>query len=40
MRNPDLRATLTDFMEILESIDHIKFERFSDAADETSAKLL
>ena len=40
MRNPDLGATVTDFMAILESIDYSKFERFSNAANEISAKLL
>ena len=36
MGNPDLGGTATDFMAILES----KFERFSNVADEISAKLL
>ena len=36
MGNPDLDGTTTDFMAILES----KFERFSNVADEISAKLL
>ena len=36
MGNPDLGGTATDFMAILES----KFERFSNIADEISAKLL
>ena len=36
MGNPDLGETATDFMAILES----KFERFSNVADEISAKLL
>ena len=36
MGNPDLGGTTTDFMAILES----KFERFSNVADEISAKLL
>ena len=36
MGNPDLGGTATDFMATLES----KFERFSNVADEISAKLL
>ena len=40
MRNPDLGATVTDFITILESIDYSKFERFSNVADEISAKFL
>ena len=39
MRNPDLGATVTDFMAILQSIDYNKFERFSNVADEISTKL-
>ena len=34
------RATVMDFMAILESIDYSKFERFSNVADEISVKLL
>ena len=37
---PDLCATVTDFMAILESIDYNKFERLSNVADEISTKLL
>ena len=33
-------ATFTDFTAILQSIDYSKFERFSNVADEISAKLL
>ena len=40
MRNPDLAATFMGFMAILESIDYSKFERFSNATDEISGKLL
>ena len=40
MGNLDLGATGTDFMAILQSIDSSKFERFSNVADEISAKLL
>ena len=40
MGNPDLGATVTDFIAILQSIDYSKFERFSNAADEISTKLL
>ena len=40
MRNPYLGATVTGFMAILQSIDYNKFERFSNVADEISAKLL
>ena len=39
-RNPDLGATVVDFMAILDSIDYSKFEGFSNVADEISAKLL
>ena len=34
MRNPDLGATVTDFMAMLESIVYNKFERFSNVADD------
>ena len=40
MGNPDLGATVTDLMAILQSIDYSKFERLSNVADEISAKLL
>ena len=40
MGNPDLGATVTDFIAILRSIDYSKFERFSNVADEISTKLL
>ena len=40
MRNPYLGATVMDFMAIIESIDYSKFERFSNVADEISAKFL
>ena len=33
MRNPDLGATVMDFIAILEPIDYSKFERFSNVAD-------
>ena len=36
MRSPDLGATVTDFMTILESIDYRKLEKFSNVADEIS----
>ena len=36
MRNPDVGATVIDFMTILESIDDSNFERFSNVADEIS----
>ena len=39
MRNPDLGATVTDFMAILQSTDYNKFERFSNVADEIFTKL-
>ena len=39
MGNPDLDATVTDFMAILQSIDYSKFERFSNVADKISVKL-
>ena len=34
MGNPDLGATVTDFMAVLQSINYSKFERFSNVADE------
>ena len=37
MGNPNLGATVNDFMEILQFIDYNKFERFSNVADEISA---
>ena len=40
MRNDDLAATVTDFMAILQSIDYIKFKKFSNVADEIFTKLL
>ena len=40
MRNPDLGATVMEFMAILESIDYSKFEKFSNVADEISGKLV
>ena len=40
MENPDHGATVTNFMAILQSIDHNKFERFSNVSDEISAKFL
>ena len=40
MGNPDLSATVTDFMAILQSADYSKFERFSNVADEISSKLI
>ena len=40
MENPDLGATITDFMVILQPLDYNKFERFSNVADEISTKLL
>ena len=39
MGNPDLGATVSDFIAILHSTDYSKFERFSNAADEISTKL-
>ena len=39
MGNSDLGATAIDFMAILQSIDHSKFEGFSNVADEISTKL-
>ena len=38
--NPDLGATVTDFMAILQSIDYSKFERFSNVADKISTKFV
>ena len=40
IRNPDLGATVLDFMAILESSYYSMFESFSNVADEISAKLL
>ena len=40
LRNPDLDATVMDFVAILQSTDYSKFERFSNVADEISAKFL
>ena len=40
MGNPDLRATITDFMAILGSIDYSNFEIFCNVAEEISAKFL
>ena len=40
MGSLDLGTTCTNFMAILQSIDYSKFERFSNIADEISAKLL
>ena len=40
MGNPDLGATVTDFIAILQSIVYSKLERFSNVADEISTKLL
>ena len=40
MVNPDLDTTITDFMVVLESINYSKFEKFSNVADEISARLL
>ena len=40
MGNPDLGATGTNFMVILQSIDYSKFERFSNVAEEISFKFL
>ena len=36
MENPDLGATVTNFVAILQSIDYSTFERFSKVADEIS----
>ena len=35
---PDLGATVTDFMAILQSVDYSKFKRFSNVVDEISTK--
>ena len=40
MGNPHLGATVTNFMAILPSTDYSNFERFSNVADEISAKTL
>ena len=40
MGNPDVGATATDFMAILQSLDYSMFERFSNVADQVSTKLL
>ena len=40
MGYPDLGATVTDFIAILQYIGYSKLERFSNAADEISTKLL
>ena len=40
MGNPDLGATVSDFMATFQSIDYSKFARFSNVADEISTKLL
>ena len=40
MRNPDLGATGTNFMEILQSIHYSKFGKFSNVANEISARVL
>ena len=40
MGNPDLVVTVTNFMAILQSIDYSKFGRCSNAADESSVKIL
>ena len=37
---PDLGATVTDFMAILQSVDYSKFKRFSNIVDEISTKFL
>ena len=38
MGNPDLGATVTDFIAILQSIVYSKLERFSNVADEISSQ--
>ena len=38
MRNHDVGAAVPDFMAISKSIDQSKFERFSNVANEVSAK--
>ena len=40
MGNPNLGAAGTNFIAILQSIDYSQFERFSNVADQISAKLL
>ena len=40
MRNLDLGVTVMDSMAILASIDYSNFEKFSNVADDISAKLL
>ena len=40
MRNRDLGAAVTDFMQISKFIDYSKFEKFSNVANEISGKLL
>ena len=40
MRNPALGATGANFMEILQSIHYSKFGKFSNVANEISARLL
>ena len=40
MWNPDLGATVPDFVVILQSTDYSKFERFSNVDDKFSTKLL
>ena len=40
MGNPDHGTPAINFMATLRSIDYNKFERFSNAADKISAKLL
>ena len=40
MGNRDPGAPGTNFMAILQSIDYSKFEKFSNVADDISAKLL
>ena len=40
MENPYHGATVANFMAILQSIDHYKFEWFSNVADEIFAKLI
>ena len=38
--NPDLGATVTNFMAIFQFIDYSKFERFSNVVDEIFTKLI
>ena len=40
MENPDVGATVSNFMEIFQSTDYSKFARFSNVADEISTELL